>query len=276
MSSQYQSFVRAQMRSREASIRNRYQAEDEKRSRNIAVGELVGKTFMTGLDFRKDIVEQNILGQTTESGEKAFKYKSPEGGILGNIRRKFAPRNSDFEATKAFDDQLGNTGAIAEKVNVKSKYLETTREPLTQVRGSKIPVPNREASEITTNRFKNLMDKQKPGLGLVDDSIINEIATKSKTAPQATKVAGVLSESKGLTGKALGIAGKGANALNIGMNAKNLLFAEGRTGAERDKKRFDAGYGLGTTAIAAAPIPGARLLAGTLTLGKMLFDTRRR
>jgi len=107
MSSQYQSFVRAQMRSREASIRNRYQAEDEKRSRNIAVGELVGKTFMTGLDFRKNMVEQNILGQTTDSDELKYKYKVPEDSLLGNIRRRFAPRTSDFTLTKAGKEQVG-------------------------------------------------------------------------------------------------------------------------------------------------------------------------
>jgi len=101
MGNQYQNFVRAQMRTRETQLRNQTIQEDERRSRNIALGEMIVTGLTQGADFRKGLVEDKFLGKTTESGEKMYEYGDSPDSTLGLIRRKLLPGQKDFKLTKA-------------------------------------------------------------------------------------------------------------------------------------------------------------------------------
>ena len=98
MMSQYQNFVRAKLRARELEMTRDRQAEEDLRSSRIAIGETAYSFASSGLKFRKNMLEKNILDLKTDTGEQAFKYKT--GGTLAErIKRSVLPTKNDFEET---------------------------------------------------------------------------------------------------------------------------------------------------------------------------------
>ncbi|MBC8553393.1 MAG: hypothetical protein H8D23_27560 [Candidatus Brocadiales bacterium] len=105
MANQYQNFVRAQMKTREAQLRNQTIQEDERRSRNIALGQMIATGVTQAAGFRKGLIEDKFLGKTTETGEKMYEYADTPDSTLGLIKRKLMPGQKDFKFTKAGEAQ---------------------------------------------------------------------------------------------------------------------------------------------------------------------------
>lgn len=261
MGNQYQNFVRAQMRTRETQLRNQTIQEDERKSRNIALGQMITTGITQGASFRKGLIENKMLGKTTESGEKMYEYGDSPDSTLDLIRRKLLPGKKDFKLTKAGELEQSTINEIASAPKRGTDKFQSTlgllnnRQPLLRedpglkldsVTDDKTPIlskairKNIKPASMEAGAYSSIANSTKEiragvNPSLTQNAVDRAMRGKGNTFPQGMKNAGQRLSDRVMNAKAGGSTASSGIGLHSGSTPKALDILNNKTTALSDK-----------------------------------------